>query len=168
MLSVIPIGRAGNSGRYALVGHTIREEPHNPYGYFMGGFMRLFMSLFVASFIFFTTTPRAHADYRLPLEGAFGSITNFFVTTPSRPAAPPLSVDEVPHPMAGTFDHAHFEGRLDGLFCKRFIKEGTQRDCASCCEESYRNIIGHDALATFPTSLKSYYIKTCKVNCASR
>ena len=126
--------------------------------------MKVFF-LSVAAALSFAVIPNAQADYQLPLESAFASITNFFVSTPTRPPPSPFSVDEVPSPMASDIDKVYFEGRLDGLFCKRFIKQGSFKDCSTCCAEQYRDMIGHDGLANYPTDLKSYYLKSCNRNC---
>lgn len=130
--------------------------------------MRVFLSCAAAAIVLFGAAPVANADYKLPLEGVFSSITNFFVTEPSRPSSTSLSVDEVPSPMASEIDKVYFQGRLDGLFCKRYVKERTFKDCSTCCAKQYRDIIGHDGLAAYPTDLKNYYISTCNKNCASR
>ncbi|MEY4667801.1 MAG: hypothetical protein RL518_500 [Pseudomonadota bacterium] len=129
--------------------------------------MRLSASFFAAILLVSVQALPARADYQLPLESSFTAITNFFVTGGARPSTPPLSVDEVPHPMASVYDHVSFEGRLDGLFCKRFIKERKQRDCVTCCGNAYRKLLGHDGLAKYSTDLKEYYLVTCQRNCAA-
>lgn len=129
--------------------------------------MRVFFCSFVAV-LSFAVTPTARADYQLPLEGAFASITNFFVSAPARPTPSPFSVDEVPSEMASDIDKVYFQGRLDGLFCKRFIKERSFKDCSTCCTKQYSDLVGHDGLAKYPTDLKSYYMNACNRNCSAR
>jgi hypothetical protein len=63
-------------------------------------------------------------------------------------------IDEVPHPMASELDHVHFEGRLDGLFRKRCIKEATHIDCTLDCEKADEKIVGLDGLAKVPTDVR--------------
>lgn len=125
----------------------------------------LFLSV-AALLLSFAGTQTVHADYKLPLEGAFASITNYFVSAPTRPAPSPFSIDEVPSPMASEIDKVYFQGRLDGLFCSRFIKERRFKDCSTCCSKNYSDLVGHDGLAGYPTDLKSYYLQTCNRNCS--
>jgi len=130
--------------------------------------MRAFFLSVTALLVSISGTQTARADYQLPLENAFAAITNFFVSEPARPKPSSFSIDEVPSPMASDIDQIYFQGRLDGLFCKRFVRERSFKDCSTCCNKHYSDLIGHDGLAACPTELKSYYFKTCYRNCTTQ
>ena len=130
--------------------------------------MKGLFPIFAAICVSIGSAQTARADYTLPFEGVFSSIANYFVTSPPAQSAPSISVDEVPSPMASDIDQIYFQARLDGLFCKRFIRERTFRDCGSCCEKQYADLLGHDGLAKYQTDLKAYYLKSCLRNCQVR